>query len=333
MSREIVKINDLTIHFSTIDGILHVLNKVNLEINEKEIVGLVGETGCGKSVTSKVLLGVLPKHSTKIIDGEIRFLNKNIFNLSKKEKKYYRNKLGYVPQDPMTSLNPVFTIGSILIDNVIWQMSDMSLLKYLYYRRRNGTKKSAIEKSLELLKKVHIPDPEAILRKYPVELSGGMRQRVLIAMSLVAKPILLVADEPTTALDVTIQKVILQLLSEKIEEEKLSGLYITHDLGVARAICNRTYVMYAGTIVETANTTVLLDNPLHPYTIGLVNSIPKLSGEKYIGIPGRVLDFYNPPVGCRFSPRCSKKLSDCNRKRPGLQEVQKEHFVACNLFE
>ncbi len=330
---KIVTIHSLTVHLATIDGVLKVLNGVDLEIKEGEVVGIVGETGCGKSITAKTLLGILPTPSARILSGEVIFLNKNLLKLSKGERQMMKHKIGYIPQDPMTSLNPVFTIGEILVDSLIWRMSNMSLIKYSYRRRLNRVKRIAEERALELLGKVNIPDPQAMLGKYPVELSGGMRQRVLIAMSLVGDPVLLVADEPTTALDVTIQKVILRLLIEKIEEEKLSGLYITHDLGVARAICNRTYVMYAGTVLEIAETAALLDNPLHPYTRGLVNSIPKLSGESYEGIVGSVTDYFNPPRGCRFYPRCDKKLQDCDREGPKLQEVQPGRFVSCKLFE
>jgi len=330
---KIVTIHNLTVHLATIDGVLKVLNGVDLEIREGEVVGIVGETGCGKSITAKTLLGILPTPSARILSGEVNFLNKNLLKLSKGERQMMKHKIGYIPQDPMTSLNPVFTIGGILVDSLIWRMSNMSLIKYSYRRRLNRVKRIAEERALEVLGMVNIPDPQAMLGKYPIELSGGMRQRVLIAMSLVGDPVLLVADEPTTALDVTIQKVILRLLIEKIEEEKLSGLYITHDLGVARAICNRTYVMYAGTVLEVAETAALLDNPLHPYTRGLVNSIPKLSGESYEGIVGSVTDYFNPPRGCRFYPRCDKKLQDCDRERPKLQEVEPGRFVSCKLFE
>jgi oligopeptide/dipeptide ABC transporter ATP-binding protein len=330
---KIVTIHDLTIHFATIDGIIKVLNDVNLYIKEGEIVGLVGETGCGKSIVAKTLLGVLQIPPAKIISGEIYFLGKTLFKSSRNERDLMKYKIGYIPQDPMTSLNPVFTIGEVLIDNIVWRMSNMRLLNYLLQRRLKRKNQLAEERACELLKKVHIPDPQNMLSKYPIELSGGMRQRALIAMSLVGNPALLIADEPTTALDVTIQKVILRLLLEKIREEKLSGLYITHDLGVAREICNRTYVMYAGTVVEAAETSVLLDNPLHPYTKGLVDSIPKLTGEKYQGIPGSVPDYLNPPKGCRFFLRCNKKLEGCDKEKPEFREVEKEHFVACKLFE
>jgi oligopeptide/dipeptide ABC transporter ATP-binding protein len=330
---DIVTIRDLTIHLTTMDGTLKVLHGVNLDIREGEIVGLVGETGCGKSITAKMLLGILPIPPGQIIRGEVHFLGKNLLKLSKGQREEMKQRIGYIPQDPMTSLNPVFTAGQVLVDNLVWRMSNMSLLQYLYNRRLRRVKGIAEKGALELLRKVHIPDPQEMLGKYPVELSGGMRQRVLIAMALAGNPVLLVADEPTTALDVTIQKAILELLLEKITEEKLSGLYITHDLGVARVICNRTYVMYAGTVVELAETRVLLDNPLHPYTKGLVHSIPKLSGESFEGIPGTVPDYFNPPRGCRFYPRCDKRMEDCDREEPPFRGVQEGHFVACKLFE
>jgi oligopeptide/dipeptide ABC transporter ATP-binding protein len=329
---EIVTIRDLTIHLTTIDGILKVLDGVHLDIREGEIVGLVGETGCGKSITAKTLLGILPRPPAQIMNGEVYFFGRDLLVLSKKQREEMKHRIGYIPQDPMTSLNPVFNVGQVLVDNLIWRMSNMNLLIYLYKRRSKRMREIAEAGALELLHKVHIPNPRAILGKYPVELSGGMRQRVLIAMALVGNPALLVADEPTTALDVTIQKVILELLLEKITEVKLSGLYITHDLGVARLICNRTYVMYAGTVVELAETRGLLDNPLHPYTRGLVNSIPKLSGVRYEGIPGNVPDYFNPPKGCRFYPRCDKRWDDCEKERPLLREVQEGRFVACKLF-
>ena len=331
--KPIVEIENLTIHFKTIDGIVKVLKEVSLEVGEGELVGLVGESGCGKSATSKALLGTLSIPPAMIMDGRINFMDRELLGLSTAERAVVQQSIGYIPQDPMTSLNPVFTIGEAMVDSVVWQGSDMRLSRYLYKRRLRGVKKAARERAVEFLNKMHIPDAPAILDKYPCELSGGMRQRVLIAMALLSDPMMIIADEPTTALDVTIQKVILRLLSEKIEEENLSGLYITHDLGVARAICNRTYVMYAGTIVEVAETSSLLDEPLHPYTKGLIRSIPKLSEESFEGIPGYVPDYYNPGEGCRFSNRCSKKTNDCEKEKPRLLEVSEGRFVACRLYE
>ncbi|MBW1697606.1 MAG: ABC transporter ATP-binding protein [Deltaproteobacteria bacterium] len=332
-NHHIITINNLSIHFKTIDGIVKVLKGVSLEVKEGEIVGLVGETGCGKSVTAKTLLGILAIPPARIISGRVDFMGQDLLALSKSERNIIKQKIGYIPQDPMTSLNPVFTIGEIMIDNIIWRSSNMSFYCYCYNRRISKIKKAAQTHAIELLHKVNIPEPETMLNKYPVELSGGMRQRVLIAMSLIGDPVLLIADEPTTALDVTIQKGILRLLSEKIEEQRLSGLYITHDLGVARSICTRTCVMYAGTVVEVAETSALLDEPLHPYTKGLVRSIPKLSGEEFDGIPGNVPDYFNPSNGCRFFPRCDRSTEACESESPRLIEVDKGRFVACNLFD
>ena len=332
-SPNVVTIDNLTIHFKTIDGIVKVLEGVSLEVKEGEIVGLVGETGCGKSVTTKALLGILSTPPARIISGRIDFMGQDLLALSKADRNIRKQKIGYIPQDPMTSLNPVFTIGEIMIDNIIWHLCDMRFRRYLYKRRIKSVKKAAKERAVELLRKVNISEPRELLGRYPIELSGGMRQRVLISMSLLGNPLALIADEPTTALDVTIQKVILKLLSEKIEEEHLAGLYITHDLGVARAICTRTYVMYAGTVAEVAETPLLLDEPLHPYSEGLVRSIPKLSGEDFWGIPGNVPDYFNPSKGCRFSPRCAQKLEACEFEKPTLLEVDKGRLVACKLFE
>lgn len=328
----VAEIDDLTIHFKTIDGIIKVLKEVSIEVGEGEMVGLVGESGCGKSVTTKALLGTLAAPPAIIVGGRINFMGQELLGLNKAKKAIVQQKIGYIPQDPMSSLNPVFKIGEIMMDSVVWQISKRNLGRYLYKRKLKSVKRIAEKRSMEFLDKMHIPDSRAILRKYPCELSGGMRQRVLIAMALLSEPVMIIADEPTTALDVTIQKLILKLLSEKIEEEKLSGLYITHDLGVARAICNRTYVMYAGTIVEAATTTALLDNPLHPYTIGLVKAVPKLVGDHFEGIPGHVPDYFNPGRGCRFSNRCGQRMSLCEQEKPPIVEVSKGRYVACNLF-
>lgn len=329
----IASIDNLTIHFKTIDGIIKVLRDVSLEVGQGEIVGLVGESGCGKSVTTKALLGTLSIPPAIILSGRITFLGQELLGLSKRKRQAIQQKIGYVPQDPMSSLNPVFTIGETMVDSVVWRLSGMRLDRYLYKRRLPSIRRYAVSRAKEFLDKMHIPDSSAILGKYPSELSGGMRQRVLIATALLSEPEMIIADEPTTALDVTIQKLILRLMMEKIEEEHLSGFYITHDLGVARAICNRTYVMYAGTIVEMAKTTLLLDDPLHPYTQGLVGSIPKLSNESFDGIPGNVPDYFSPGRGCRFSGRCGHRKESCDQEKPELREISPGRFAACNLFE
>ena len=207
----------------------------------------------------------------------------------------------------MTSLNPVFPVGTMLVDAIIWKQCRQSLPRYLAARRFGPARRQATELAAELLDKVHIPDPRSLLQQYPVQLSGGMRQRVLLAAALIGKPELLVADEPTTALDVTIQKRILQLIQEKVKEERLSSLYITHDLGVARSLCDRIYVMYAGTVMESRPAGAMLEKPLHPYTSGLIQSIPKLTGERFDGIPGQVPDYLRLLQGCRSIPGAKER--------------------------
>ncbi len=239
-------------------------------------------------------------------------------------------KMSYIPQDPMTSLNPVFSVGKEMGDLIRWQgRRRIGPLEFMGLRRRHD---KSMAKAVELLNRVDIPAPREILRRYPVELSGGMRQRVLIAMALIGHPSLLIADEPTTALDVTIQKGILELIEEKVKEEELSVLYITHNLGVARRLCDRVYVMYAGTIAETAKTEDLLDNPKHPYTSGLISSIPKLTGGEFRGIDGRIPDYIDPPPGCRFHLRCPQVMEICKQEKPELVKIVEERLVACHLF-
>lgn len=329
----IVDIRDLTIHFETIDGTLEVIGKVQIQIREGEIVGVVGETGCGKSVTAKLLLGILPSPPARIRKGEVYFLGQDLLKIDPGKRELLKQKIAYIPQDPMMSVNPVFPIGTLMVDMIIWRQSDQSLSNYLWKRHRKYLRRKAEEYAASLLDKVHIPDPKSLLRKYSIELSGGMRQRVLLAMALIGRPQLLIADEPTTALDVTIQKKILSLLEEKVKEEGLSGMYITHNLGVARIICQRTYVMYAGYVMESGPTGELLDHPYHPYTQGLIRSIPRLTGEPFSGIEGQIPDYLIPPPGCRFHPRCPKKMDGCDQEVPEPIEVEKGRFVACKLYQ
>jgi oligopeptide/dipeptide ABC transporter ATP-binding protein len=328
----IVKIEDLVVHFKTIDGVLKVLQGVNIVVHESEVVGIVGETGCGKTVTAKLLIGILPMPPAIVENGKVFFLGKDLLKTNRTDREALKQNIGYIPQDPTASLNPVFSIGTLMVDMIIWRRSGQHLGDYLWKRREKSQTKKAETYATELLDKVYIAAPKSILKKYPVELSGGMRQRVLLAMALIGSPSLLVADEPTTALDVTIQKSLLHLLQEKVKEERLSGLYITHNLGVARAICHRTYVMYAGSVVENGVTSEMLDQPLHPYTKGLVNSIPKLTGEQFQGIDGQVPDYLNPPPGCRFHPRCDRRMEICSRKFPEMTHVKENRSVVCWLY-
>jgi oligopeptide/dipeptide ABC transporter ATP-binding protein len=217
-----------------------------------------------------------------------------------------------------------------MMDLIKWQQKEKASITGILGISKDGD--AAEDRAMELLKSVHLPSPSEILKRYPVELSGGMRQRILIAMSLIKRPSLLLADEPTTALDVTVQKEILNLLEEKVRDEKLSVLYITHDLGVAKRLCDRIYVMYSGNIVETALTSELLKNPLHPYTQGLLNSIPKLTEGEIKGIEGSIPDNINPPSGCRFHPRCFMAKEVCRLYKPTPMEINHTHLIACQLY-
>lgn len=329
----VVEVRDLSVDFETIDGTLRVLDGVHFHIRRGEMIGIVGETGCGKSVTAKMILGILPSPPAKLKNGEIFLLEHNLMKLDEQDRALLKQKIAYIPQDPMTSLNPTFTIGNLMVDLIIWRQSQHRLTNYFLKRHRKTDREEARSYAEELLIKVYIPESKTILNRYPIELSGGMRQRVLLAMALIGNPEFLVADEPTTALDVTIQKAILSLIQEKIKEEHLTGMYITHDLGILRSLCNRIYVMYAGVVVESGNTFEILDHPLHPYTKGLIKSIPKLTEEEFIGIQGQIPDYLNIPSGCRFHPRCDERLKVCSSERPFMAEVQKGRFVACNLFQ
>jgi len=329
--QNILSIDNLTVHFDIFEGESRVLDGVSLKVEEGEVVGLVGETGCGKSVTVKTLLGSLPIPPGRIVAGEICFCGHNVLKLNREERfQITSSKISYIPQDPISSLNPVFTIGQQMCDLIRWQgRRRIGLLGFLGLRGRGD---GALGKAIELLDRVKISSPAEIVKRYPVELSGGMQQRVLIAMALIGHPYLLIADEPTTALDVTIQKGILELIEEKVKEEKISVLYITHSLGVARRLSTRIAVMYAGTIVEVGETKDLLSSPRHPYTAGLIRSVPKLTGDEFKGIEGRLPDYTDPPSGCRFHPRCPQAIKICERGKPELVKIGEDRWVACHLF-
>ena len=328
----IAEVRNLSVDFETIDGALKVVRGVSFKVQEGEVVGVVGETGCGKSVTAKVLLGILPSPPAKILSGEVYFLGRNLLILPSRERDLLKQKIAYIPQDPTGSLNPVFSIGTLMTDMIVWRMSGQSLATYLRKKRDSKITAHAETHAAQVLAKLYIPDPRSILRKYPMELSGGMKQRVLLAMALSGQPKILIADEPTTALDATTQKRTLHLIREKMEEEKLAGIYITHNLGVARTFCQRTYVMYGGTVVESGRTADLLDTPCHPYTKGLVDSIPRLSGRPFSGIAGQIPDYLNPPSGCRFHPRCQARMPVCGQEAPSMSQAGEERRVACWLF-
>ena len=322
-----LQIRDLHVHFRVYEGISRVLDGVSLYVFKGERVGLAGETGCGKTITMKSTMGILHIPPAIIPRGEILLDGKNVLKMSKKELiRIKGTDISMIFQDPMNALNPVFTIGQQLLDVI------------RFSGRRSGeegtiSKKEIYSRAIGILQEVRLPDPERIMSNYPLELSGGMRQRVLIAMDLVNKPKFLIADEPGTALDVTIQSQILDLLKELVRTRRISILLITHNLGVIQEMTERVYIMYAGQVVETSITTSLFENPKHPYTTGLISSVPKLTGGEIAeGIPGTVPDYTLAPSGCRFHPRCPHVMPVCSRRKPLMIEVDAEHSVACYLY-
>lgn len=334
MTFPILSVKNLAVSFNTFEGEAKIIDYINLNVGEKETVGLVGETGCGKSVTLKAILGILPMPPGKVTNGQILFKGKNLLTLPTKELcKLHGREISLIPQDPLVSLNPVFTVKDQFLDLVMRQ-GEEHISRINYYKEKLNKKKTqgALKKIIAMLRKVQIPDPEKVLDYYPYQLSGGMAQRILIAISLIGSPRILLADEPTTALDVTVQKQIITLLNKITEESNLSMLYITHNLGVTRKIAQRVYIMYAGQIVEMGEVDKIFDEPLHPYTLGLINSLPKLTREKFDGIDGTIPDYVHTPKGCRFYPRCSFAKDLCKSQKPTMIEVKKNHFVACRLF-
>jgi len=322
----LLNIKNLHVWYRVYGGYLKVLNGVNLIVREGERVGLVGEAGCGKTTTMKSILQILPPGDFLIPKGEIYYKGKDILKMNFSEIQRLRSKeIAMIFQDPTAALNPVFTIGT--------QIGDV--IKYSIALEEKKVHKEKLKiLSARALKEAYLPDPERMLVNYPFQLSGGMRQRTCIAMAISSSRNLLIADEPGTSLDVTIQDQILHLLKEIVEKMGASIILITHSLGVAREMTDRIYVMYAGTIVETALTKDLFQNPVHPYTKGLLASVPKLSGGGIArGIPGRIPDYLNPPQGCRFQSRCEHATSSCAETPPQFVEVEKGHLVACYLAQ
>ena len=319
----LLQVRGLRTWFDTQRGPARAVDGVSFDIHRGEAVGIVGESGCGKSVTAMSLLRLIPTPPGRIVDGEVLFEDQDLLQLDERSLRRVRGaRVGMVFQEPMTSLNPVYTVGDQVIEAI--QVHNPRL-PWADARRR----------VVELLDKVGLPDARQRLSAYPHELSGGMKQRVMIAMALSCEPSLLVADEPTTALDVTIQAQILALLADLQREEDMSLLLITHDLGVIAETCDRVLVMYAGHIVETAPVGVLFDAPLHPYTRGLFASRPDLRrprGEPLPTIPGVVPSAIDFPSGCRFRQRCARASGIC-AERPPLRAVEEDHEVACHMVD
>ncbi len=322
-NKPLLDIRDLYINYKVYGGYSYVINGLSLQVWPGEKISLVGESGCGKTTTVKSILRVLPEQAV-IPKGQILFDNQDVLKLKPKALNVMRSqKLSMIFQDPTASLNPVFTVGRQIRDTI----------KYSGIVDRRD--KNAIqERAIKALKDCSMPDPERILDNYPFQLSGGMRQRVCIAMALATASKLMIADEPTTNLDVTIQDQVLRLIRELADEKKMSLILITHSMGVAREMADRVCIMYAGNIVETAETEDIFENPLHPYTQGLLNSIPKLTGDKVMtGIPGRLPSYTCPPPGCRFAGRCPHAFARCSQERPPYYQVGGQHQVACFLYE
>jgi len=356
----ILEIKNLKLNFHTYLGEVKALNGVNLKLYPEEVLALVGESGCGKSVTALAIIGLLPENA-HITEGEILFKGENLLKKSKEEMRKFRmTECAIVFQDPATYLNPVLKMETQLKEVILLHKED---LKRAVIAEEKGEKigyeeflamKNVVDKQnknykvsqkkinemaekliLDILKLVKLPDPQRILKSYPHELSGGMKQRTMIAMALARRPSLFLADEITTALDVTIQAQILYLLKELRKKIATSTLMITHDLSVAAEIADRIAVMYAGNVVEVGPTRAIFKEPFHPYTQMLLKAIPNIRNPttRLESIPGTVPEMINPPPGCRFNPRCSFAMDVCRKDKPELKEVKMGHEVACHLYE
>jgi peptide/nickel transport system ATP-binding protein/oligopeptide transport system ATP-binding protein len=316
--KPLLDVRSLSVHFFTEEGVIRAVENVSFEIYPGEILGVVGESGCGKSVTGLSLLRLIPIPPGRIVNGEILFDGRSLLQLEEKEMESVRgNDISMIFQEPMTSLNPVFTIGNQIVEAILLHQ---------------GLDKTAARKrAIEMLDRVKIPSPDKRIDSYPHQLSGGMRQRAMIAMALSCQPKLLIADEPTTALDVTIQNQVLQLLKEIQSDMGMSVMLITHDLGVVAEIADRVAVMYAGRIFEYGPIEAIFGKMRNPYTRGLMRSIPQLTEKKnrLNAIPGQVPDPMDLPVGCKFHPRCDLMIEDCKKEEPPLFQVNGDHFSRC----
>jgi oligopeptide/dipeptide ABC transporter ATP-binding protein len=321
MDPVLLKVEDLTIDFWTEAGTLKAVRGVNFSLGKGEVLGIVGESGCGKSVTALSILRLIPSPPGRIREGRILLEGRNLLTLKTQEMRKVRGgRVSMIFQEPMTSLNPLYTIGDQIMEAILLH--------------QDLDRKEAYQKSLETLDHVGIPDPVLRMKHYPYQFSGGMRQRVMIAIALSCRPELLIADEPTTALDVTIQAQILDLLEKLRDEIQMAMILITHNLALVKNIAHRLAIMYAGKIVESASTREIFAHPLHPYTRGLFECIPRLSGKKDLlpTIAGNLPNLIAPPEGCVFLPRCSFRSDPCRPVEPRLHEVVPGHEVSCHLF-
>jgi oligopeptide/dipeptide ABC transporter ATP-binding protein len=319
-----LEIKNLTTTFKTENGTFNAVENINFKLKKGKILGLVGESGCGKSITALSIINLLPKPIAKITNGNIFLDGIDLTKLSKEEMYRVRGKkISMIFQEPMTALNPVHRIGKQIIE-----LFDIHFPKMSEYEKK--------ERAINLLKQMNIPDPEKRMKNYSFELSGGLRQRVMIAMALACQPEILIADEPTTALDVTIQAQILDLLKNLQIENNMSVIFITHDLGVISQMCDEVLVMYAGKIVETASVLELFESPSHPYTKGLLSSIPRLEDKrktKLNVIKGMVENIYDLPKGCRFQNRCPYTMEICKTEEPEIFKINDNHYASCYLLK
>ncbi|MFD1020399.1 ABC transporter ATP-binding protein [Thalassobacillus hwangdonensis] len=318
----ILEVKDVHTHFFTKNGTVKAVDGVSFSVKPGETLGIVGESGSGKSITAMSIMNLIPSPPGKIVSGDILYNGESLLAKSQKQMRKIRGKeISMIFQDPMTSLNPVFTVEKQMVETI--------------RTHEKKTKEQARARAVELLDLVGIPSPKERLRNYPHEFSGGMRQRVMIAMALACNPKVLIADEPTTALDVTIQAQILDLLNKLQKELGMAIIMITHDLGVVAEVCDRVMVMYAGKPVEFSEVNELFSEPKHPYTWGLLSSIPQIKERKdrLEAIPGLPPDLRNLPTGCSFAPRCAHVKEECLQVDPALTEEQQNHFVRCLLYE
>jgi oligopeptide/dipeptide ABC transporter ATP-binding protein len=319
-----LEIKNLTTTFKTENGTFNAVENINFKLKKGKILGLVGESGCGKSITALSIINLLPKPIAKITNGNIFLDGIDLTKLSKEEMYRVRGKkISMIFQEPMTALNHVHRIGKQIIE-----LFDIHFPKMSEYEKK--------ERAINLLKQMNIPDPEKRMKNYSFELSGGLRQRVMIAMALACQPEILIADEPTTALDVTIQAQILDLLKNLQIENNMSVIFITHDLGVISQMCDEVLVMYAGKIVETASVLELFESPSHPYTKGLLSSIPRLEDKrktKLNVIKGMVENIYDLPKGCRFQNRCPYTMEICKTEEPEIFKINDNHYASCYLLK
>jgi len=321
-SAPLLEVDNLQVEFHTRDGVAHAVNDVSFTLGEGETLGILGESGCGKSVTAQAIMGILDTPPAKVTGGQVRYRGVDLLQLDEKTRRHIRaNKIAMIFQDALSSLNPVFTVG--------WQLGE------LYRKHTGASRKEAKAKAVELLEMVGIPAAKARINDYPHQFSGGMRQRVMIAMALALKPDVIIADEPTTALDVTVQAQVMTLLSDLQREMQLGLILITHDMGVVADVADKICVMYAGHAVEQADVYEIYEQPAHPYTKALLESIPRVDqkGQDLTVIKGLPPALVNPPPGCAFHPRCAFAQDRCKTDEPPLYELPGNRRSACHYWE